>query len=90
MSKRHVGAVGGAIGSALLAAALAATINLGILRAAGSLKGPGRLGPVDVASVLAESALQTPGRVGATSSPLGVRPTGATRGPAGTESNADD
>jgi hypothetical protein len=47
MSRRRVGAIGGAIGSAVLAGALAATINLGILRAAGPMRGPRPVGPRD-------------------------------------------
>jgi hypothetical protein len=91
MSKRHIAAIGGAIGSALLAGALAATINLGILRAAGPLKGPGRLGPVDVSSVVPETGQQAPGRMRANSPPTGVRPTGATKVPDGEpEANGDD
>lgn len=52
MRRRHVAAITGGVASVLIAGALAGAINIGILRAAGSPKGPGRLSDAVVSPVM--------------------------------------
>jgi hypothetical protein len=52
MSSRHLAAMAGGVASVLVAAGLAGAVNLGILRSAGSPKGPGRLDTTSVSSVV--------------------------------------
>ena len=52
MRRRHVAAITGGVASVLIAGALAGAINIGIQRAAGSPKGPGRLSDAVVSPVV--------------------------------------
>jgi hypothetical protein len=65
MPRRHVAAIAGGVASVLVAGALAGAVNLGILRAAGSPKGPGRLSDTAVSPVVRATVgldVPTPGQ----------------------------